>query len=457
VKAVVLGGGLAGATAALQLAAGGAEVTLVRRGPGATALSWGSLDVAGASPDPTGLPWRDPVSGEPLAPAQRLSFLLHSRPFHPLAALFPERDAARAVRAVKEAARVLDGWLRPQGVRVEGSLDETRLLANVRGAVRAADLAFDDVAAGDLARATAVLFVDLPGLPGWNAAAAARAVGAELEALGVPAPPLHVAPLALSAGLQADVSRPARLAARLDDPAAQDALVEGAVGLAADGRTTLFPPVLGLFRGTRLRAALREALGGPVAEVQGAPPWSPSGARLDRALLGALHDAGVRVVQGEARGVVGADGRITGVDLRVARGAAGGGAGEPVSLASDAVVLATGRFSGGGLAERGDRLVEPLLGLPLYDDRGRRVDGVPARRHLRRRYADPQPLFSAGIRTDGRARPLGAAGRVAYANLVAAGEVIGGFDPALQRTGLGFALLSGLRAAEEAARVGVAS
>ena len=37
---------------------------------------------------------------------------------------------------------------------------------------------------------------------------------------------------------------------------------------------------------------------------------------------------------------------------------------------------------------------------------------------------------------------------------MAAGEVIGGFDPALQRTGLGFALLSGLRAADEAARVG---
>ncbi len=450
-KAVVLGGGLAGATAALRLAEGGASVSLVRRGPGATALSWGSLDVAGASPDPTGLPWRDPVGGEPLTPAQRLSFLLHSRPFHPMVALFPERDAASAVRRVAEAARALDGWLSPQGVRVEGTLDETRLLANVRGAVRAADLAFDDVAAGDLGHASAVLLVDVPGLAGWNAAAAARALGAELQALGVPAPTVHVASLALPEVLRADVARPARLAARLDDDAAQDDLVRAAAPLAEEGRTVLFPPVLGLYRGTRLRALLGEALGGPVAEVQGAPPWSPSGARLDRALLAALRAAGVRLVTGEARGVVGEGSRISGVDVRAAEGDASP---ELSRLPADAVVLATGRFSGGGLAERGDRLVEPLVDLPLYDDRGRRVDGVPARRHLRRRYSDPQPLFSAGIRTDGRLRPLDAGGRAARANLVAAGEVIGGFDPALQRTGLGFALLSGLRAADEAARLG---
>ena len=68
--AVVVGGGLAGAAAALVLAERGVVTRLVRSGPGATALSWGSLDVAGASPDPVGLPWRDPGRprwGVPLA------------------------------------------------------------------------------------------------------------------------------------------------------------------------------------------------------------------------------------------------------------------------------------------------------------------------------------------------------------------------------------------------------
>ncbi|RIL05222.1 MAG: glycerol-3-phosphate dehydrogenase subunit GlpB, partial [Proteobacteria bacterium] len=49
-RAVVVGGGLAGAVAALELATRGAEVALVRAAPGATALAWGTLDVAAATP-----------------------------------------------------------------------------------------------------------------------------------------------------------------------------------------------------------------------------------------------------------------------------------------------------------------------------------------------------------------------------------------------------------------------
>ncbi|HYB13378.1 MAG TPA: FAD-dependent oxidoreductase, partial [Myxococcota bacterium] len=49
-RAVVIGGGLAGAAAALDLASRELEVTLVSAGAGATALSWGSLDIAVPSP-----------------------------------------------------------------------------------------------------------------------------------------------------------------------------------------------------------------------------------------------------------------------------------------------------------------------------------------------------------------------------------------------------------------------
>jgi glycerol-3-phosphate dehydrogenase subunit B len=50
---LVVGGGLAGALAALSARAAGARVALVRRGPGATALSSGALSVAD---DPLSLP-----------------------------------------------------------------------------------------------------------------------------------------------------------------------------------------------------------------------------------------------------------------------------------------------------------------------------------------------------------------------------------------------------------------
>jgi glycerol-3-phosphate dehydrogenase subunit B len=70
---------------------------------------------------------------------------------------------------------------------------------------------------------------------------------------------------------------------------------------------------------------------------------------------------------------------------------------------------------------------------------------------VRRDYEGEQPLFAAGIRTDTRMRPLGENGAPRFANLFAAGDLLGSFDPARDRTGLGVALLSGRRAGEEAA------
>ncbi|MBW2373670.1 MAG: FAD-binding protein [Deltaproteobacteria bacterium] len=440
--AVVVGGGLAGAAAALVLAERGVVTRLVRSGPGSTALSWGSLDVAGASPDPVGLPWRDPVRSHPLSPGERLAYLLNARRAHPYGALFPERDAGRAVRAVKEATAALDAWLRPAGAGLEGSLDESRLLANVRGAVRVSDFAMVEAAAGDLGRAAGVVLGDVPGLSGFSAPAVARALGAELAALGVPCPPIRVVRLELPEGLQSLAARPARLAAALDDPAATAELARSVRGQAAEGRTLLLPPILGLSRTHSVCRALCEQAGGPVAELLGAPPWSPAGLRLDRALGAALERAGVEVRTARASGLRGDLGRIARVELE----------GE-AALEADAVVLATGRFVGGGLSERDDAVVESLAGLPVFDDRGRRLDGRPGRGQLRRRYADPQPLFGAGVRTDGRLRPLGPDQHPLWSNLVAAGEILGGFDPALQRTGLGVALLSGVRAGEEAAHL----
>jgi anaerobic glycerol-3-phosphate dehydrogenase len=49
-----------------------------------------------------------------------------------------------------------------------------------------------------------------------------------------------------------------------------------------------------------------------------------------------------------------------------------------------------------------------------------------------------------------RLRPLGSDGLPRFANCFAAGDLLGSFDPARDRTGLGVALLSGRRAGIEA-------
>lgn len=437
----VIGGGLAGTATALEIAGGGGDVVVLREGPGATALCWGSIDVAAASPMRSGLPWRDPVAGDPLSPAERLTFLLRSGASHPFGVLFPGVDdetVARALSSVNAAIRSLKGWLGAAGLGLEGELDRNRLLANVRGAVRVVDLALSPAAEGDLVGAETVVFADIPGLPDYQARPAARMLAAELAGLGLPIPRIRVERPALSDTLLDAAFSPARLAALLDTDAGRNDFVRGAASLAGKKRLLLFPPILGLDGSAILHDALREATGARIGELLGAPPWSPAGLRLDRALVRALDRAGVRLRSGRATELARQGDRIEAVRFTDAAGSQ--------ECEAGVVVLATGRFAGGGLVEKDGRVCERLLALPLHDDRGRRIDGTPARRHVRGGYADPQPLFSAGIRTDAGLRPLERDGRPRLTNLLAAGELIGGFDPAIMRTGLGFALVSGLRA-----------
>ena len=446
-RAVVVGGGLAGCAAALELRERDSEVVLVRAGPGATAMSWGTLDVAAASPlRRGGLPLRDPTTGRPLAPARRLLAVANANAAHPYATLLRGRSPDAEV---KEAAVALDGWLAPSGLRVLGSLEQTRWLADVRGAVRAADLAFTGAGEGDLASADEIALVDVPGLAGFDARPVLRALASELAALGLSRRPLRLLRLELPPALAGLAGAPARLAGALEAAAARDALRSGLERLAGEGRLLLFPPVLGLERVDRVLAWIADTTGCRCAELLGAPPLPLAGYRLDRALGAALARAGVELRAGRAVSVEIEGGRAARVFLADPAAPA-----EPsgASLALDALVLASGRFVGGGVAERDGRLAEPLLDLPLYDLAGRRVDGLRTLRLARRDYEGEQPLFAAGVRTDARLRPLGPGGAVQLANVFAAGDLLGSFDPARERTGLGVALLSGRRAGIEASR-----
>jgi glycerol-3-phosphate dehydrogenase subunit B len=437
VKAVVVGGGLAGCVAALELAARGGDVTLVRRAPGATALGWGTLDVAAASPlRRGGLPLRASADGDEFAPAARLRAAATANPAHPYAILFRGRSGEKEVET---AVAALDAWLAPSGVRVVGSLAPTRWLADVHGALRAADHAFSGAGEGDLTGASEVVLLDVPGLPGFEARSALRVLAAEMAAVGLPRAALRVAPLALPDALRETAGVPARLARALEDPAVRATLDPALAALAASGALLLVPPVLGLDRAAEVRAWIAGATGARVAELVGSPSLALAGARLDVALGAALARAGVALAVERAVSVDAEGARVRRVVL------AGG-----ERLACDALVVATGRFVGGGVADRDGELRETLLGLPLFDLAGRRVDGLAPHRLVRRDYEGEQPLFAAGVRTDTRLRPLGADGAPRFANLFAAGDLLGAFDPARDRTGLGVALLSGRRAGEEA-------
>jgi len=436
VDVLVVGGGLAGAVAALAARSAGAAVALVRRAPGASALSGGAIGVA---PDLGALPL-DPLltRRSPLESARRLAVRW---PGHPYARLGVEA----LEEALAFAASELSALLEPPDGR-------PRFLAHVSGAVAECALCQRTQAGGDLRRLSGrVAVVGFAGHLGVDARLVAAGVD-RLRAAGAPAP------VVVEVGWPTDADdgalAPAALARALERPGAAEALGAALRRALPDERETarpdritagLLPPVLGIDPAARVHERVAAAAGLPVAELVSDPPSVP-GLRLDAAILARLSAAGVLVVE--------------------ALVAPGGGPGRPAALLetgseggeallAPAWVLATGRFLGGGVVRAG-ALVEPLLGLPVRAA----APGAPGAEPPDRSSASltvkgrraPQPLLAAGVRIDGEGRPLGEDGTPVHPRRFAAGAVIGGHEHASDGTGLGVAILSGFLAGRAAAR-----
>jgi len=417
---LVLGGGMAGAIAALAARAAGARVVLVRRAPGATALSSGAVSVA---PDATALPG-EPLSayGSPVEAARRVAAV---RPDHPYAVVGVDRLAEALAFAAKELEEV-----------VAPPLDRARFLATPLGGAVACALCLRSMAGGDLLGASGpVAVAGLPGHLAFDADLVAAGLaryagrgGPEIRAVRLEGPRL------VEGG-----ARPAEIARALEAAGAAEALGE-ALRRALPGGTgvVLLPPVLGLDPLARVPERIAAAAGIPVAEILSDLPSIP-GLRLQRAIDARLRSAGVEVLAASLSGAV--------------------GAGHPVELAGRTIraaswVLATGRFVGGGIARHG-LLVEPVLGIPVQaadgSEAGVHLAGRPSASLTVREWRQRQPLLSAGLRVDGSLRPLDERGRPIQPRLFAAGAVVGGHELASDGSGLGVAILTGFLAGTAAA------
>ncbi len=420
---LVIGGGMAGAIAALAARETGAKVILVRRSPGATALSSGAVTVAR---DETALPG-DPLASRrgPLDSARRLAA---AHPEHPYAVVGEALE--RYPEALAFAASALGDLYAPP-------LERSRFVATPLGTAVACALCQRTQAAGDLAALRGTLaVVGFADSLAWDAALMADGLR-RLGRLG--APHAVEVELPLPVGIGGPVAMPHALALALEAPGAAEALGDRLRALLPAGATAaLLPPVLGLSPQARVAERISERAGLPVAESLSDLPSVP-GLRLDAALLQALASAGVELVVGSPASPMRLDDPIQVAGLEIE---------------ARAWVLATGRFAGGGVV-RHRGLREPLLGLPILAAEGGQA-GVhladrPAATLTHRDRRIDQPLLSAGIQVDASLRPLGEDGEPIHARLFAAGALIGGHEQAVDGTGLGLAILTGWLAGRSAA------
>jgi glycerol-3-phosphate dehydrogenase subunit B len=115
------------------------------------------------------------------------------------------------------------------------------------------------------------------------------------------------------------------------------------------------------------------------------------------------------------------------------------------TIRAAAVVLATGRFMGGGLQADRRGVREPLFGLPVHQP-GRR-DDWHCEDFLDRRG---HPIHRAGLQTDECFRPLDAAGRPFHPRLFAAGSILAHQDWMRMKCGAGLAFATAYAAVENA-------
>ncbi|NHN58901.1 glycerol-3-phosphate dehydrogenase subunit GlpB [Halorussus rarus] len=431
----VVGGGLAGMTAALAAAREGAAVRVVSHKDSTLRSASGLVDVLGYDSD-------DELLADPFEAIPDL----------------PERHPYRTVGAagVREGFALFDDVV---GDRYRGDhTDLNALVPTHGGTVKPTARYPASVAPGLASDDRPVLLVGFETVPDFDAPLAAD----HLRAAGVPFPVRGVT-VRFPGGFRADAAR-TRLADALDadervavgDDAGpyseslpiRRALAETAKDHLRGEKRVGFPALLGRHETEEVRADLEAELDAAVFEVPTGPPSLP-GMRLEGALRGACREAGVRFTTGNPVVDFEIDGEADDSDpdslaaVRVERN------GAAIPFHADQFVLATGGLVGKGVDSDRERVREPIFDcyVPHPDDRyDWSADGA---------FGD-HAFARFGVETDDDLRPLDRRGDPEFGNLRAAGAVLGGYDFAAEKSGSGVSLATGLaagrRAAEEATR-----
>lgn len=406
---MVIGAGLAGLAAALFAAGRGLSVAICG-GSGGTDHGSGLIDLLGVHPVERGGIIDDPWAG--------IASLVKDHPEHPYGFL----GRAEIEAALKE----FGGFLSSGGLSCLGRSGRNSRVLTPAGTAKPSYLVPESFWPGveALERKAPTLIVDFPGLKGFSGAQIRSVLGGSwpgLETVRVPFPgksgelyPLHLARMLADPGVRR------RLAASLAD---------------AIGRAEYigFPAVLGLDRFREVIADLERLTRKKVFEIPTLTPGLP-GLRMQNALMAGL----------EALGIEGFLGRLV---LQV-RGTEGGGYRLGIgwdspreTVQAGAVVLATGRFMGGGLVADRSGIRETLFDLWVSQP-DNRLDWAEDEFFTPRGH----PIFRAGLQTDSDMRPVDRSGRLARADLYAAGTILAHNDWARNKCGAGVSISTAYKA-----------
>ncbi len=410
---IVIGGGLAGLTSALVVAQQDVDVRLLSYGQSTLRNASGLIDILGYTPASDG-----PV----IDPYEAIPELSTGHPYRTV-----------GVTQTREAMQFFDTVV-PQ---YHGDHTDTNALLPTHGGTVKPTARYPDSARAGLASDTRdMILIGFESLADFHA----PHVAAHLDAAGVPfavrgvtiqfpgeyPPNTAVTRYAKLLDANADVTirghqRPLRAA--LADRVKSHLRGEQRVG---------FPAILGDDATATVRETLAEQLDAAIFEVPMGPPSLP-GLRLEDTLFTALDAAGGHIETGNP--VVGYHGsdhiEQVVVDKNNAR----------IPYRADQYILATGGLVGKGVESDRDGVHEPIFDchIPHPDSRYDWAEKSVFGDHTFARF---------GVVTDTDLRPVAADGCPEFANLRAAGAVLGGYDFAAEKSGSGVSIATGYAAGQ---------
>jgi len=436
---VVIGGGMAGAIAALRAAELGADVVLVRKGHGASAAASGTIDIAGPQNFLPLDPWDTLPSID-----DRLKEILRTNALHPYSIIGGGREGLEFLRQFLHKACDFLVEKIPFS-RFRGSYARNLALPSVLGTVKFSALAPASLAAGDLLgmRDAHLLLVGMSGLLLFQSDTCKQAIY-RYSSLHSPRAisRIDVIDANIPRSVTALPSAPFEVAGHFDDPLVAEEFVAALNKRIHSGVTHIgFPPVLGLNNHGEVFEIFRRGLQPEVFELI-SPTFSVPGYRLQSSLEAALAKSTVRTVVAE---IVDAEG-----DGRKVKNLLMGNRKAKRTMAGKNYVIATGKFMSGGIVAN-DFPKEPIFGLQLFS-RNKTIDHRFIQDLLSWNVDGRQLFLSCGIHVDNTLRPLTRFGEPAYENLFAAGSIIGEYDYVIDKCGMGVAVLTGYLAGERAAQ-----
>jgi len=402
---IVVGAGLAGLSAALFATEQGASTLLVSYGRGSLGISTGCIDV-----------WKSAT------PSRALPKIRGQHPYA-LVGYSSIRESLTSFKRISEQA----------GCPLHGKLSHNLRLPSLLGATKITCLAPYTLYNGRLDLEQPFALGHFQSFRDFSP----FIVKKNLEKVGVKVSSIVELPL-FDLPLNRD-SYSTDLAHLFDDAGWRDEIIRSWRPHLAGVDRLCMPAILGLRRHRSIVDDLENELETTFVEIPTLPPVIP-GIRLERALRKSLLSKQVEIIEG-SRSIGRIDGRSRG---REVRGIVLQTAGGPRTFDSKSVILASGGLLNGGLvALRGNQIKETVFDLPVI------IDSEMAQWTDENPLA-PQPFARIGIRVDEDMRPLGVDRRPLFANLFAAGGIIGGCDRSSEGSRQGIDIATAYRAANRA-------